>query len=324
MYINGVATYLPSKVLPNSYFTDNCGITDEWIRSRTGIEERRICPEGENANTMGIEAVKNLLVQLKETGESFIDDRTPRKKFDLIIGASYTPYDTVATLAHQVQHYLQVPDVPTLYVSTACSSVLNAIEIAEGYFALGKATRALIIGSEHNSGYVDLNDKISGPLWGDGAVAFSISKEKLSDRDIQIKHISTGGAAHTPKATKAVYLQPIEHHFPMADGRDVFINACVYMERESRRVLEKFGLSIDQIDYYIPHQANHRISLHVIRELGMSEAKLVANIQKYGNTGCCGFGIGVAETWSKFKKGDRILSIVFGGGYSFGAMLMEK
>jgi len=324
MYINGVACYLPSKVLPNSYFTEKLGITDDWIRSRTGIEERKICPEGENANTMGIEAVKNLLTQLKENGETFIDEKTPEKGFDLIIGASYTPYDTVATLAHQVQHVLGIPDVPTLYVSTACSSVLNAIEIAEGYFALGKATRALIIGSEHNTGYVDLNDKVSGPLWGDGSVAFSISKEKMDERDIKILHISTGGAAHTPKAIKSVYLQPIEHSFPMADGRDVFINACVYMERESRRVLEKFNLNINQIDYYIPHQANHRISLHVINELGLAESKLVANIQKYGNTGCCGFGIGVAETWGQFKKGDKILSIVFGGGYSYGAMLMEK
>ncbi len=313
MYINGVASYLPSKVLPNSFF-ETCGITDDWIKGRTGIEERRMCAEGENANTMGIEAVKNLITLLKEDGQNF----------DLIIGASYTPYDTVATLAHQVQHFLKIPDVPTLYVSTACSSVLNAIEIAEGYFALGKAKRALIIGSEHNTGYVDLKDKVSGPLWGDGAVAFAISKERMNDGDLEIKHISTGGAAHTPKAIKAVYLQPIEHYFPMADGRDVFINACVYMERESRRVLEKFNLDVDQINYYIPHQANHRISLHVVKELGMNESKLVANIQKYGNTGCCGFGIGVAETWNEFKKGDKILSIVFGGGYSYGAMLMEK
>lgn len=314
MYINGVASYVPSKILPNSYFTEKCGVTDEWIRSRTGIEERRICPPGENANTMGIEAVKNLMALLKEDG----------KNFDLIIGASYTPYDTVATLGHQVQHFLQIPDVPTLYVSTACSSVLNAIEIVEGYFALGKATRALVVGSEHNSGYFDENDKISGPLWGDGAVAFAISKDQMYDTDLEVLHISTGGAAHTPKATKAVYLHPIEHYFPMADGRDVFINACVYMERESRRVMDKFGLTVNDIDYYIPHQANHRISLHVVNELKMDESKLVANIQKYGNTGCCGFGIGIAETWDQFRKGDKILSIVFGGGYSYGAMLMEK
>jgi len=314
MYINGVARYVPPAVMPNSHFTETIGITDEWIRSRTGIEERRICGEGENANTMGIEAVKNLLALLNEDGQNF----------DLIIGASYTPYDTVATLAHQVQHFLKIADVPTLYVSTACSSVLNAIEIAEGYFALGKATRALIVGSEHNTGYVDLKDKISGPLWGDGAVAFAISKERKSETDLEIHHISTGGAAHTAKAVKAVYLQPIEHYFPMADGRDVFINACVYMERESRRILDKYKLDVNDVDYYIPHQANHRISLHVLRELGMDESKLVANIQKYGNTGCCGFAIGIAETWHKFKKGDKILSVVFGGGYSFGVMYMTR
>lgn len=313
MYINGIARYVPEQIVQNAYFFETSGVTDEWIVERTGIRERRRAAENENANTMALSAVKALLSQLKETSPGF----------DLIIGATYTPYDTVVTLAHYVQHHLNITDVPTLSVSTACSSVLNAIEIAEGYFAMGKATRALIIGSEHNTAYSHDDDKVSGPLWGDGAVAISISKDRRSEKDFDISYIHTGGAATVGKATESVYLRPYEGVFPMPNGRDVFINACEYMVRESRKALEKFNLDIADIDYFIPHQANLRISVHVAKELELPLEKMVSNIEHYGNTGCCGFGIGLAETYPAIQKGQKILVVVFGGGYSFGAMLIE-
>lgn len=313
MFINGIARYVPENVLTNDHFFQTSGVTDEWIRERTGIIERRKASENENANTMGLSAVKSLLGQLGEENP----------KFDLIVGATYTPYDTVVTLGHYIQHHLNIQDIPTLSISTACSSVLNAIEIAQGYFAMGKATRALIVGSEHNTAYSHDDDKVSGPLWGDGAVAISISKERLKENDLEIKYLTTGGAATVGKATESVYLRPYEGVFPMPNGRDVFINACEYMTRESKKVLEKFNLTIHDIDYFIPHQANLRISLHVAKELELPEVKLISNIERYGNTGCCGFGIGLAETYPKIKKGDKILVAVFGGGYSFGAMLIQ-
>jgi len=312
MFINGVARYVPEKVLTNDHFFRTSGVTDEWIRERTGIVERRMAADGENANTMGLSAVNGLLDQTKG-----------RSDFNLIIGATYTPYDTVVTLGHYIQHHLGIPDIPTLSTSTACSSVLNAIEIVEGYFATGKASRALVVGSEHNTAYFHDDDKVSGPLWGDGAVALSISKERLSDGDLEIRSLLTGGAATVGKATEAVYLRPWEGVFPMPVGRDVFINACEYMTRVSREMLDKFSLGINDIDYFIPHQANLRISHYVAKQLGLPEEKLVSNIERYGNTGCCGFGIGLAEAYPGFKKGDKILVAVFGGGYSFGAMLIE-
>lgn len=313
MYINSIASYVPPIVVSNRHFETTCGISDEWIRERTGIVERRKCAPGENTNTMAWKVVTELLSKIKSDGQDY----------DLIVAATYTPFDTVVTLAHYVQKNLGVKDIPTISLSTACSSVLNAIEIVEGYFALNKASKALVIGSENNSAYYDDYDRISGPLWGDGAVAFSITKERESENDYHIKHIHTGGAAASGKATEAVYLQPAHKEFRMPIGKDVFLNACEYMSRESKKTLDKFDLSINEIDYFIPHQANHRISLHVAKDLELDESKLIANIQRYGNTGCCGFGIGLAENQHLFKKGHKLLVSVFGGGYSFGTMLIE-
>jgi 3-oxoacyl-[acyl-carrier-protein] synthase-3 len=311
MYINGVARYVPSTVVRNDDIAQQTGVSTDWIIERCGIVERRWCARNENTNTMGLAAVQSLL---RETG-------TPT--FDLIIGATYTPHDTVATLAHYVQNSLSLDDVPTLTVTTACSSVLNAFEIAEGYFASGKARRALIVGSENNSAYLDIADPRSAPLWGDGAVAFDVSSTALGQSRLKVTYLHTGGAATAGKAIEAVNLCPRIIGIPMAHGTDVFSNACFYMERESRRALERAKWSIDDVRYLIPHQANRRISLRVMKSLGVPDHKLISVVEHYGNTGCCGFGIGLAEVLPKLKPKDRIVTVVFGGGYSYGCMLLE-
>lgn len=312
MYINAIAHYLPSKILDNNHFNKTCGITSEWIEQRTGILERRICEEGENTNTMAI-AVTDLLT--KKLG---------LPEYDLIIGATYTPYDTVFTVAHAVQRHLNLPAIPTISLSTACSSLLNAFEVAEGYFAIGKAKRALIVGSEHNSAYFDDTDRVCGPLWGDGAVAFSVSKEKLLDQDMSVAYLKTAGAATEGKASVAVSLRPWEGGtLVMPNGRDVFIYACNFMYDESIKLLQASNLTIEDIDFFVPHQANLRISKHVGEQLKLPEEKLVLNTDKYGNTGCCGFGIGLSEILPQIRKGHKILVVVFGGGYSYGSMLIQ-
>lgn len=263
---------------------------------------------------MGIEAVKALLDNIQ------VDINA----IDLIVGATYTAYDAIVTLGHAVQHYLEIPDIPVVTISSACSSLLNAIEIVEGYFALNKATKALVITSEHNTGYYNETDTVSGHLWGDGAAALLISKERLSAADMEIKAVLTGGAATSGKATEAVVLRPNERGVIMPFGRDVFINACTYMPKATLQVLEKCDLTIEAVDYVLPHQANLRISVNVMNTLGLSEEKLLSNIQYLGNTGCAGCAIGLSENWGRFQKGERIIVTVFGGGYSYGAMLLEK
>jgi 3-oxoacyl-[acyl-carrier-protein] synthase-3 len=313
MYIHAVSHYVPSEVVGNEHFTRLNGLSSEWITERTGIQERRKAAPDENTNTMALEAVRRLF------DKATIDP----SQIDLIVGATYTPYDTIVTLAHVVQHNLGVPDIPVISVSTACSSLINAVEVVEGYFAMNKATLAVVVVSEHNTAYNNETDTVSGHLWGDGAAALLISKERISDEDMTIHTIITGGAATSGKATTGVMLKPLEQGVQMPHGRDVFINACLYMPKVSLQVLEKHNLTIDDVDYLIPHQANLRISMNVINTLKLPEAKLLSNIQKLGNTGCAGCAIALSENRAVFKKGQNIILTVFGGGYSFGAMLVE-
>ena len=262
---------------------------------------------------MAIEAVQSLLDTLPYS----------KNEIDLIVGATYTPYDTIVSLAHAVQHHIQLPDIPVISVSSACSSLLNAIEVVEGYFAMGKATKAIVVVADHNTAYYNERDTVSGHLWGDGASAMAISKERQTESDLHIRALITGGAATSGKAIEAVVLRPNDRGVVMPYGRDVFQNACTYMPKVSQQVLQRCGLTINDIDYLIPHQANHRISLNVIGTLGIPESKLISNIQRLGNTGCAGCAIALSENFDRFEKGQRIVFTVFGGGYSYGAMLVE-
>ena len=312
MYIHKVSHYLPTQVVGNEHFTRLNGLSSDWIIERTGIQERRKAAPDENTNTMTVDVIRRL------------QEKADLSMVDLIVGATYTPYDTIVSLAHEAQHYLGIADIPVISVSTACSSLLNAIEVVEGYFALNKASRALVIVSEHNTAYNNDEDTISGHLWGDGAAALLITKERQNESDFTIRTLLTGGAAHTPKATTAVTMKPNEGGVNMPFGRDVFINACQYMPKASLQVLERCGLTLADVDYILPHQANLRISRNVMKTLGLPEEKLISNIQLLGNTGCAGCAIALSERWDTFQKGQRIVVTVFGGGYSFGAMLIEK
>ena len=311
MFIHAVSHYLPEQVVGNDHFTQLNGLSDEWITTRTGISERRKAAPDENTSTMSVDVVNRLMA------------KTDLSTVDLIVGATYTPHDTIVTLAHVVQHHLNIADIPTVSVSSACSSLLNAIEIVEGYFALNKATRALVVVTEHNTAYYNEEDTVSGHLWGDGAAALLITKERQSENDLTIMGLLTGGAAHAGKAVEAVVLQPLVRGVIMPYGRDVFQNACIYMPKASLQILERHNLTVADVDYVLPHQANLRISRNVMHTLGLPEEKLISNIQYLGNTGCAGCAIALSERWDSFQKGEHIVVTVFGGGYSYGAMLIE-
>jgi 3-oxoacyl-[acyl-carrier-protein] synthase-3 len=313
MFINAISHYLPEQVVSNAYFTELNGLADDWIIERTGIRERRKATPGENTTTMALEAVRRLHERVP----------VPLASVDLIVGATYTPYDTIVSLAHAAQHAIGVPDIPVVSISTACSSFLNALETVQGYFAMKKARRALVIVSDHNTAYARDEDKISGHLWGDGAAALLITNERFAETDLRIVDILTGGAATSGKALDGVMLRPIDGGMFMPNGRDVFHNAVIYMPKATRQILERNGLCVCDAAYVLPHQANFRISKKVMEELGLPMEKLISNIQYLGNTGCAGCAIGLDENKERFQPGDRIVVTTFGGGYSYGAMLVE-
>ena len=315
MYIHQVAAYLPDYVVTNEHFTRLNGLASDWIIERTGIRERRKAGLGENTNTMAIEATRRALAQAPDFAAASVD---------LIVGATYTPHDTIYTLAHAVQRDLGVNEIPVVSISSACSSLLNAIEIVEGYFALGKASRAVVVVSEHNTAYNNEQDTMAGHLWGDGASALLISKERISPTDLRIVEVVTGGAAVVGKADEAVTLKPVEKGIVMPYGRDVFTHACTYMARVTEQLLERQHLAVEDVTFLIPHQANLRITKNVVKQLGMDPERAVSNIEQLGNTGCAGAAIGLGDTWSQLREGNRVIITVFGGGYSYGAMLLER
>jgi len=310
-----VASYLPAAVVTNEHFTRLNGLASDWIIERTGIRERRKAGPGENANTMAIAATRALLEQLPAFDPASIN---------LIVAGTYTPHDTIYTAAHAVQRELNINEIPTVSISSACSSLLNAIEIVEGYFALGKASRALVVVTEHNTAYNNEEDTMAGHLWGDGAAALLFTKERLAPTDLHVVQVITGGAAPMGKADEAVTLKPVDKGIVMPFGRDVFQQACTYMARITQQLLDANGLTVSELNYLIPHQANLRISANVVKQLGLDPARAVNNIERLGNTGCAGAAIGLAEIWPAIKQGDNLIITVFGGGYSYGAMLLEK
>ncbi|KYG81766.1 3-oxoacyl-ACP synthase III family protein [Roseivirga echinicomitans] len=313
MYINLASHYIPSNVIPNSYFLDKNGMDDESIIRKSGIKNRRRTSANENVNTMAISAIENGLDKLPY-------DIT---EVDLIIGATYSPYDTVGTLAHVVQQKYNINGAVVFSVSSACSSFLNAVEIAEGYFSMGKAKKALIVTSEHNWAYLNESDPVSAHLWGDGASAVFLSKERVTKKDHEVIGVNTEGHATIGRGPNGVCLKPFDGGISMPDGKDVFYNAIKFMSEKTMAILRHGGCSLEQLDFLIPHQANMRIINNVAETLNFPIEKVVINMVEFGNTGSASSSIGYSQIFESMQKDQLAVITVFGGGYSSGAMLVR-
>lgn len=313
MYINSIGHYVPSQRIDNAYFENVNGLTSDWIVQRTGIRTRSKCAADENVDTMAIAAVKDALQRLPYDVADV----------DLIVAASYCAYDTVATPAHVVQREFNIHGARAVYVSAACSSFVNGMEIIEAYFASGKATKALLVCSEQNSYYANESDPKSGHLWGDAAVAYFISKEKVADTDMKVLDIFTEGLGDVGKGTAGVKLRPKEGGISMPEGRDVFMHACKYMIYALGQSLDKLQMKSDGLHRVICHQANKRIVAQVAHMLGMGDDRFLNNIEELGNTGSASAPLVFAQHRDQVQRGERYALVVFGGGYSCGSIVIE-
>lgn len=313
MYINSVGNYVPSTRITNDYFEKVNGLTPDWILQRTGITSRSKAAPGEGSDSMALaaidDALKNLPYDIKDV--------------DLIVAACYSIYDTVATPAHVAQQHYKINGAKAVYVSAACSSFINGLEVIEGYFASGKAKRALLICPEHNTYYSNEKDPKAGHLWGDAAVAFFVSKDREADSDIEILDIFTEGLGDVGKGPEGVKLRPKEGGIMMPDGRDVFIHACKYMIYALNHSLEHTGLKIEDLNKLICHQANRRIVAQVAHQLDKPIDDFLNNIETLGNTGSASAALVLTQNMDKFKKGDKVALMVFGGGYSCGCFIVK-
>lgn len=313
MYINAIGHYLPKEIIPNDYFLKMNGLDDEWISKRTGIKTRVRTNENENGNTMAVDAVRNMQ-------EKFGCDLSD---VDLIVGATYSPYDTVMSLAHATQRAFNIAGARAVAITSACSSFINAMEIAEAYFVSGKAKKILVVVSDENSAYSNDVCSKSGHLWGDGAGCVLLSADKVTEIDPEVVDIYTEGLGHIGLADTSVYLRPANGKLEMPIGRDVFIHACNYMNKAIQLITERNNVTLDEIDYVIPHQANVRIMNNVAKGLNIPSEKIIENITRLGNTGSASTAIGLSENFDKMKAGDNVVFTVFGGGYSTGSLLLK-
>lgn len=313
--IEDIAAYLPEARMDNNCFSSLTGREPDWFVARTGIHVRRRAAKDETTSSMGIAAVRELL---EKRGDAL-------SGVDLIIGASYTPDDTLSTLPFRLQREFEIADARVYFLSTACSSFISALEIAQMILNAGQARKALLVASEHNSRYSDDADRFSGHLWGDGAAAAVLSRN--ADQGLfTVEYVQSRGVACVGKGPDAITLNPDlgRHGLVMQEGRDVFARACEYLADEVCRGVKSLGLTIKDIDWLVPHQANLRILNNVAKSLGLPMERCVVTVDQLGNTGCASIPISLDHALPQIRSGDLVAAAAFGGGYSCGAAMLRK
>jgi 3-oxoacyl-[acyl-carrier-protein] synthase-3 len=314
VWITSIGTYVPSATRDNTYYAERTGLSAETIEKLTGINTRRIAAADEDAFALAFAAAK----------ACFDNAGEPEMKPDLIISGSYTPSDLIGTIAHRLQRALNLPNARAIYLSAACSSMLNAIEVAEGYFAVGKSKVCLVTASEPNSLYNDEADPSSGHLCGDGAGAFVLSTEApRNGRGLRIVTLMTRAHATDGHGPDAIYLRPHNGGLRMPQGKEVFRQAVAKMSAIAREALAEAGLNCHQVRYLVPHQANQRIIDALGEELGLGRNRIASTISEYGNTGSASIVLTFAKIADELKDGEYALLVTFGGGYSSGAMIVR-
>ena len=315
--ITAIGAYVPEDVLTNEMLEKMVNTSDEWIVSRTGIKERRILKDPKKATSyMAIKAYENLLEQ-KEIDPSTID---------LVIVATITPDVLVAPTGVYVATQIGATNAFSFDLQAACSGFLYGMSLATSYIESGKYKKVLLLGSDKMSSLVDYKDRSTCILFGDGAgaVLFEPSENNYGWED-EILH-SNGVGREYLQIKGGGSLYPFSHktlengyHKLYQDGKTVFKYAVLNMFEVSQKIIKKNNLKVDDIDYFIVHQANKRIIDAVSKKIGILEEKVLMNIQRYGNTTAATIPLLLNDYKNLFKKGNKIIFVSFGGGFTWGA-----
>lgn len=313
MFILGSGEFVPARVVDNAYFSQATGRPADWFVQRTGIQERRRAVGDEDLHSMGIAAVESLLTR-KDLSLQGVD---------LIVAASYTPIDTIGTFAHVLQRHFDLRGARAIYLSTACSSFMDAVDLTAAYFQSGRARKTLIVAAEHNSAFARDEDERSGHLWGDGAAAVLLSKD-AQGAEFEVIDVRTRGLAECGQGPLAISLNPRAGELVMPYGKEVFARACQEIAAASREVLAANGLGVDDVRLFVPHQANKRIIDHVAGSLKLPPERVAITIDELGNTGCASVAITLHRFGGTVAPGEYVVLATFGGGYSVGAALLRR
>ena len=319
--ITAVGGYVPEDVLSNDEIAQYLDTSDEWITTRVGIKERRVLKvPGAGSSYLGIRAVKDMLSR----------HNINKSEIDLVLCSSNTPDYQFPTTASIIARECGIDGVPCFDFQAACPGFLYGLQIARGFIESGVYKKVLLISAERMSAITDRTDRATLPLFGDGAgcALLEPTEDGMGIQDVILKNdnhgrdyliLRAGGSANpaTEETVKA------RQHYVYQDGQKVFKSAVVQMGDCSVELMEKNGLTFEDIDWVVPHQANMRIIDATARRMGVSMDKVMVNIDKYGNTSSATIPLCLSEWESRLKKGDNLILTAFGAGFTWGSIWLK-
>jgi 3-oxoacyl-[acyl-carrier-protein] synthase-3 len=313
--ITGLGCHVPSRVLTNAELSTIVETTDEWISSRTGIRERRIAADTEAMSDLSLPASRRAL-EMAGLRPSDID---------LVIVATVTPDMMFPATAALVADELGMPDAAAYDLSAGCTGFMYAIAQAYGMLAAGLSQRALVIGGDLLSRVLDWTDRSTLVLFGDGAGAVVLEAvDRGGFLGFELGADGGGGRELLLPASGSRLFNGDARHLRM-NGREVFKFATRIMVSSAEAVLDVCGKTVDEIDVYVPHQANVRIIDHATKKLGIEREKVVVNVEKYGNTSSGSIPLALADAADdgRLEPGKLVLMTGMGAGLTWGSALIE-
>lgn len=319
--ITGIAAYVPKHILTNNDIAKLVDTSDEWITKRVGIKERRILTdEGKGVSYMGAKAVAELLVKTK----------TKPEEIDIVIFATTTPDHLFPAAASMVAESNNIKNAFCFDMQAACSGFVFGLEMASSFIKSNKYKKIVLVAGDKMSSITDYTDRNTAPLFGDGvgAVLLEPTEEKLGVIDTILRTDGAGYPHLQMKAGGSKYPTSQEtidnrEHFVYQEGKVVYKYAVSSMTDISEEIIQRNNLQIDDIEWFVPHQANKRIIDAARTRLDIPSEKVMLNIDKYGNTSAATIPLCLWEWEEQLKKGDNIILAAFGAGFSWGALYLK-
>lgn len=319
--ITAVGGYVPDFVLSNKILETMVDTNDEWITTRTGIKERRILKEaGKGTSFLAIKAAQDLMAR----------GNVNPAEIDMVLVATTTPDMPVAATAVYVATQIGAVNAFAYDLQAACSSFLYGMSTAAAYIETGRYKKVLLIGADKMSSIIDYTDRATCIIFGDGAGAalFEPNHEGLGLVDEFLRSDGIGreylkidaGGSMLPPSKETV---ENHQHYVFQDGKTVFKYAVTGMADVSEKIMQRNNLSNDDVDWLIAHQANKRIIDATAHRMELDDAKVLINIERYGNTTSGTLPLLLSDFEDKFKKGDNLIFAAFGGGFTWGAIYLK-
>jgi 3-oxoacyl-[acyl-carrier-protein] synthase III len=319
--ITAIGGYVPDYILTNAILEKMVDTNDEWIKSRTGISERRILKgEGKGTSDMGYEAVKELCKKRN------IDPM----EIDLLICCTVTPDHQFPATANIITDKLGAKNAWSFDINAACSGFIYGLSTGSQFIETGKYKKVVVVGADKMSSIIDYTDRATCIIFGDGAGAVLLepTNEKEGIIDFILRADGSGKEFLHQKAGGSV--KPASHatvdakeHFVYQEGKSVFKFAVTNMADVSADIMEKNNLKSEDIKWLVPHQANLRIIDATAQRMGLDPSKVMINIQKFGNTTSGTIPLCLWEWENQLKKGDNIVLAAFGGGFTWGSVYLK-